>query len=95
MDERFIDIIQIIKQSRVNAMKMVNAELINLYWKVGEYISNKLERAEWGDSVVVELAKYISCIFSRKTDTHSCGKRTRIPAESGQPPLLKADGDSC
>jgi len=60
MDERFIDIIQIIKQSRVNAIKMVNAELINLYWKVGEYISNKLEHAEWGDSVVVELAKYIS-----------------------------------
>ena len=27
---------------------------------MGEYISNKLEHAEWGDSVVVELAKYIS-----------------------------------
>jgi hypothetical protein len=30
MDNRFFDIIQLIKQSRVNAIKTVNAELINL-----------------------------------------------------------------
>jgi len=33
--------------------------LINLYWNIGEYISIKLEKSEWGDSVVIELAKYI------------------------------------
>jgi predicted nuclease of restriction endonuclease-like (RecB) superfamily len=59
MDNRFIDIIQLIKQSRTNAIKSVNAELINLYWNIGEYIYKKLEIAEWGDSVVVELANYI------------------------------------
>lgn len=59
MDNRFLDIIQIIKQSRINAIKVVNAELINLYWNTGEFISKKLELAEWGDSVVTELAKYI------------------------------------
>lgn len=59
MDKRFIDIIQIIKQSRVNAIKAVNAELINLYWNIGEHISKKLEKSEWGDSVVTELARYI------------------------------------
>jgi predicted nuclease of restriction endonuclease-like (RecB) superfamily len=59
MDKRFFDIIQIIKQSRTNAIKAVNAELINLYWNTGKFISKKIELAEWGDSVVTELAKYI------------------------------------
>lgn len=59
MDNRFTDIIQIIKQSRAKAIKAVNAELINLYWNIGEYISKKIEQSEWGDSVVTELAKFI------------------------------------
>ncbi|MDN3602898.1 PDDEXK nuclease domain-containing protein [Belliella kenyensis] len=59
MDNRFTDIIQLIKQSRTNAIKAVNAELINLYWNIGEYISKKIEQSEWGDSVVTELAKFI------------------------------------
>lgn len=59
MDNRFKDIIQLIKQSRANAIKAVNAELINLYWKIGEYISKKIEQSGWGDSVVTELANFI------------------------------------
>jgi predicted nuclease of restriction endonuclease-like (RecB) superfamily len=59
MDNRFTDIIQLIKQSRTNAIKAVNAELINLYWNVGEYISKKIEQSEWGDSVVTVLANFI------------------------------------
>ncbi len=59
MDKRFTDIIQLIKQSRINAIKAVNAQLINLYWNIGEYISKKIEQSDWGDSVVAELAKYI------------------------------------
>ncbi|OFY92575.1 MAG: hypothetical protein A3K10_13305 [Bacteroidetes bacterium RIFCSPLOWO2_12_FULL_31_6] len=59
MDKRFNDIIQLIKQSRTNAIRAVNAELINLYWNIGEYISKKLELSEWGESIVIELAKHI------------------------------------
>jgi predicted nuclease of restriction endonuclease-like (RecB) superfamily len=59
MDQRFTDIILLIKQSRTNALRAVNAELINLYWQIGEYLTRKIEQAEWGDSVVAELAKYI------------------------------------
>lgn len=51
--------ILIIKQSQKNAIRAVNSELIDLYWNIGEYISIKLEKSEWGDSVVAELAKYI------------------------------------
>lgn len=59
MDKRFTEIIQLIRLSRSNAIRAVNAELISLYWNIGEYISTKLEDAEWGDSVVAELALYI------------------------------------
>lgn len=59
MDNRFTDIIQLIKQSRANAIKAVNAELINLYWNIGEHISKKIEQSVWGDSVVTELANFI------------------------------------
>jgi predicted nuclease of restriction endonuclease-like (RecB) superfamily len=59
MNNRFTDIIQLIKSSRIKAIKAVNSELINLYWNIGEYISNKIEKSEWGDSVVTELAIFI------------------------------------
>lgn len=59
MDNRFVDIIQLIKQSQENAIRAVNTELINLYWSIGKHIYTKLKNSEWGDSVVVELAKYI------------------------------------
>lgn len=59
MDNRFTNIIQLIKQSRTNAIRAVNAELIDLYWKIGEYVSEKIGNSEWGDSVVRELAKHI------------------------------------
>jgi predicted nuclease of restriction endonuclease-like (RecB) superfamily len=59
MDNRFADIIQLIKQSRANAIRAVNAELIALYWNVGEYVSKKIDQSEWGDSVVTELANFI------------------------------------
>jgi predicted nuclease of restriction endonuclease-like (RecB) superfamily len=59
MDDRFTSIIKIIKNARINAIKAVNTELINLYWNVGEYINKQIETNEWGKSIVEELAKYI------------------------------------
>jgi predicted nuclease of restriction endonuclease-like (RecB) superfamily len=59
MDNRFTDIIQLIKHARTKAIRAVNAELINLYWSIGEHISTKIEQSEWGDSVVKELSNFI------------------------------------
>ena len=55
----FTEIASLIKQSRNNALRAVNAELVNLYWNVGAYISQKLQHSEWGDKTVSELAKYL------------------------------------
>lgn len=59
MDKRFNDILLLIQQSRNNAIKTVNTELINLYWNIGAYIKQKLALAEWGDKTVDELAGFI------------------------------------
>ncbi len=57
--QQFTDVINLIKQSRIKAIKAVNTELINVYWNIGEYISKKVEIAEWGQSVVKDLADYL------------------------------------
>jgi len=59
MDNQFTEIIHLIRQSRTSAIRAINAELINLYWNIGEYISKKIEKSEWGDSIVTELAIFI------------------------------------
>ena len=56
----FAEVLRLIQRSRERAYQAVNAELIDLYWRVGEYISRKLQSAEWGDGVVTELAQYIA-----------------------------------
>lgn len=59
MDNRFTDIIQLIQESRSNAIRAVNIELINLYWNIGAYVKQKLSIAEWGDKTVDELSDFI------------------------------------
>lgn len=61
LSKQFLEIIQLIRNSRLAAMRSVNTELISLYWSIGEYISRKVKCAEWGQSVVNELAEYIRC----------------------------------
>jgi predicted nuclease of restriction endonuclease-like (RecB) superfamily len=59
LQKQFADIIELIKQSRVAAIKAVNTELINLYWNVGAYINKQIAAANWGDKTVDELAAFI------------------------------------
>jgi len=58
-NKQFAEILTLAQQARYNAFKNVNAELINLYWQVGEYISRKVESAEWGMNVVDNLADFM------------------------------------
>jgi predicted nuclease of restriction endonuclease-like (RecB) superfamily len=58
-EQQFIEVIQLINKARASAYKVVNTELINLYWNIGKYISEQVISQAWGKSVVSELAKYI------------------------------------
>lgn len=59
-EDRFDEVLALIHSARQRAAQAVNTQLIELYWQVGAYISRKLERAEWGDSVVAQLAEYLA-----------------------------------
>ena len=56
-------LIQIIDESRQNALKKVNEELINMYWKVGEFLSKEAEQATFGDAYIDGIASEIQEAF--------------------------------
>ncbi len=58
-EKEFLNIINLIKKAKEETFDYVNTQLINLYWNIGKYISNKIKNSEWGKSVVKELADYI------------------------------------
>ena len=57
---QFDEIISIIDNARTRALKAVNAELIQMYWNVGEYLSALCADSEFGDKVIDEAAAYIA-----------------------------------
>ena len=59
MDNQFDEIVEIIDNARTRAMRAVNAELINMYWEIGAYISQKVETDGWGKSVVTEFSEFL------------------------------------
>jgi predicted nuclease of restriction endonuclease-like (RecB) superfamily len=68
----FREVLALIERARERAFQAVNTELIDLYWRVGEYISRKLESAVWGDGVVDQLAAYIA---RHHSDIHGFTRR--------------------
>ena len=56
-------LIHIIEESRQNALKKVNEELIKMYWKVGEFLSRETEHATYGDAYIDEISKEIQETF--------------------------------
>jgi predicted nuclease of restriction endonuclease-like (RecB) superfamily len=48
-----------IKRAKTIAYQSINTELVNCYWQVGEYISQRIANASWGDKSIMELAKFI------------------------------------
>lgn len=57
------DLIQIIGQSRQNALKKVNEELINMYWSVGKYLSIESSKTSFGDAYIDSIAREIQDAF--------------------------------
>jgi predicted nuclease of restriction endonuclease-like (RecB) superfamily len=55
----FREVISLIHQAQQRAFEAVNTELIDLYWRVGEYICGKVATDGWGKSTVVDLAAFI------------------------------------
>lgn len=50
-------------QSRNNALKSVNKELINLYWNIWEKLSDKIKNSKWWNSIIENLSNDIKKEF--------------------------------
>lgn len=57
------DVIKIIENSRKNALKKVNEELIRMYWNVGGYLSEVANNAKFGDAYMDAIADGIQKAF--------------------------------
>jgi predicted nuclease of restriction endonuclease-like (RecB) superfamily len=62
LEKSFVEVVEMIQSAKQTVMQTVNAQLVELYWQVGAYISHKLEQSEWGDAVVQQLADYLARI---------------------------------
>lgn len=59
LEKQFKQIVQLIQKARGNAFKKLTAELIDLYWQAGQYVSQKVESKTWEKSIVQQLANYL------------------------------------
>jgi predicted nuclease of restriction endonuclease-like (RecB) superfamily len=54
------DVLKQIQHARQNVFAHINTALIDLYWHIGQFISDKVNAQAWGKAVVKELALYIA-----------------------------------
>ncbi|MEA1987019.1 MAG: PDDEXK nuclease domain-containing protein [Candidatus Marinimicrobia bacterium] len=55
----FSFVLSTIKQAQQKVYKQVNKALLELYWQVGKYVSDKVSSEQWGKSVIEDMSKYI------------------------------------
>ena len=55
----FHAIVNQIQQTKRNVYQFANQSLIDLYWNIGQIISQQVASSKWGKSIVSELAKFI------------------------------------
>ncbi len=65
LNASFAEVVGLIQAARQRAFQAVNTALVDLYWRVGEYVSRKIEVEAWGEGTVEQLAAYI---FRRHPD---------------------------
>jgi len=64
----FQEVLAMIKEARTKVSKVINNELITLYWNIGEYISIKSKKDGWGSGTVKNLSDFL-----RETEPNSKG----------------------
>lgn len=81
VESSFDEVVRLIEQSHRRAYQAVNAELIDLYWRVGECISRRIESDGWGKGTIVALAAFIqraqpAAVVSRRRICGGCVSST-------------------
>ena len=63
LDNNFRQIADIISTARERAYKKVNEELILMYWSIGQFLSEQMRSADYGDKYIDSIAEYIKTQF--------------------------------
>lgn len=61
--DSFCDVVKIVEASRESAFRKVNEELIQMYWRIGEYLSAAMKDSSYGDGYVQSLADYFAANY--------------------------------
>lgn len=60
IDVAFAEVVGLIAQARQGAYQAVNATMVDLYWRLGEYLHRRIEADGWAKGTVLQLAAYIA-----------------------------------
>jgi predicted nuclease of restriction endonuclease-like (RecB) superfamily len=60
VEDAFDEIVELIRVARQQAARAVNTGLIELYWRIGDYLDRKIESDGWAKGTVVQLAAWIA-----------------------------------
>jgi predicted nuclease of restriction endonuclease-like (RecB) superfamily len=59
-DATFGEVVGLIRAARQRAVHTVNTELIDLYWRIGQYVHHRINADGWAKGTVEQLATYIA-----------------------------------
>lgn len=59
IDAAFCEVVGFIHTARQRAFHAVNTDLIDLYWRIGEYLHHRIKADGWAKGTVEQLAVYI------------------------------------
>ena len=60
VERAFEEIVELIRAARQRVARAVNTALIELYWRIGDYLHRQIESDGWAKSTVVQLAAHIA-----------------------------------
>ena len=60
VEAAFGEVVSLIRAARQRAAQVVNTEVIDLYWRIGQYLHQKIEADGWAKGTVLRLAAYIA-----------------------------------
>ena len=62
-NEVLSDLVSLIETHRQNAYRKINEELVLMYYEVGNYLSEKVARENWGSKVIEKIAYEIKNLY--------------------------------
>lgn len=58
-ENAFEPVLDIIEHAKNRAIRVANAEMIQMYWDIGKYVSDSVEDGGWGKSVVGDFSDFL------------------------------------